>query len=168
MSVEVVSAATTFANTDLGFWIQTGALFASAFGAIFVIWHNGSVAKKRALIDLIIQHKADTKLVASIQTVLKLHEEGCHLSSLVGNDGEERRAILHALNSHEFIAVGIRLKAFDEKVYKQMQCSNVVKLWSITSGFIHEIRKIDGRNTYFQDFELLAKRWEQKPIKRVH
>lgn len=158
---------TIFANTDLGFWIQTGALFISAISALALIWHNGRVERRRALIDLMIQQKADASLIADIQEVYRLHECGNHLSSLVGDDSPERRKILHVLNNQEFIAVGIRLGAFDEKVYKQMQCSNVLKLWVATSGFIHELRKIDRKNTLFQDFEKLANRWEQAPIKKL-
>lgn len=167
MPAEAVQQAAVFANTDLGFWIQTGALFISAIAALVLIWHNGRLARKRALIDLIIQQKSDAQLIADIQDVYRLHDGGNHLSSLVGDDSVERRRILHVLNNHEFIAVGIRLGAFDEAVYKQMQCSNVIKMWTATSGFIHELRKMDGKNTLFQDFEALAKRWEAKPIKRV-
>lgn len=167
MPAEAVQQAAVFANTDLGFWIQTGALFISAISALALIGHNGRLARKRALIDLIIEQKSDAGLIADTQEVYRLHDGGNHLSSLVGEDSPERRKVLHVLNNHEFIAVGIRLGAFDETVYKQMQCSNVIKMWSATSGFIHEIRKIDGKNTLFQDFESLAKRWEAKPIKRI-
>ncbi len=156
-----------FLGESIGFWVQTGAAFLSALAAIYVIHHNGKLAKQRALIDLIIQQKSDTELTAATQRVYHLHETGNHLSSLVGDDSEDRRTLLKVLNNQEFIAVGIRLKAFDEKVYQQLQCSNVLKLWSATSGFIHEIRKIDGKNTLFQDFESLSKRWEKKPIKRL-
>lgn len=166
-AVVAAAALTTFANTDLGFWIQTGAFFLSALGAVGVIWHNGALAKKRALIDLILEQKADPQLVADIQRVYRLAEGGNHLSSMVATDSEDRRSILNALNSQEFIAVGIRLRAFDEKVYKQMQCSNIIKLWTATSGFIHEIRRMDGKNTIFQDFECLALRWEANPIKKI-
>ena len=151
-----------------GFWIQTGAFFLSALAAVFVIYHNGKLAKKRALIDLIIQQKSDANLQESTRRVYALHSEGNHLSSLVGTESEDRRHILQALNNHEFIAVGIRLGAFDEAVYKELQFNNIMKMWSATSGFIHEIRKIDERATLFQDFECLAKRWEKKPIKRLY
>lgn len=150
-----------------GFWIQTGAFFLSAIAAVIVIWHNGSLAKKRALIDLIIQQKADEGLIKATQRVYQLQDEGNHLSSKVGEDSEDRRTILKVLNNQEFIAVGIRLKAFDESVYKQLQYNNVIKLWNATSGFIHELRKMDGKGTLFQDFETLAKRWEKKPIKKI-
>ena len=68
----------------------------------------------------------------------------------------------------EFIAVGIRLGAFDEKVYKQLQCGNLLKLWNATAGFIHELRRVSGRYTVFQDIEHLAHKWEKSPIKQIH
>lgn len=159
--------AAVWLGESVGFWVQTGALFLSTLAAVYVINHNGRLAKKRALIDLIIQQKSDTVLTEAIQRVYHLHECGNHLSSLVGSDTEDRRTLLKVLNNQEFIAVGIRMSAFDEKVYKQMQCSNVLKLWAATSGFIHEIRKIDGKSTLFQDFENLAKKWERTPLKRI-
>ena len=151
----------------MGFWIQTGAIFLSAIAAIYVIHHNGKLSKKRALIDLIIQQKADAGLLGATRRVYDLHNAGNHLSSLVGVDNEDRRLILQVINNQEFIAVGIRLKAFDEKVYKQLQFNNVLKLWTATSGFIHEIRKIDNKLTLFQDFECLAVRWSKDPINRL-
>ncbi len=153
---------------SLGFWIQTGILLLSAGAAVWVILHNGQIARKRALIDLIIQQKSNKDLLSAIQSVYKLAAEGNHLSKLVGEDSEERRSIFEALNNIEFIAVGIRMGAFDEKTYKQMQYSNVLKLWKVSSGFIHELRKIDGKETLFQDFESLAKKWETKPIKNIN
>lgn len=156
-----------FLGESIGFWVQTGAIFISTLAAVFVIYYNGILAKKRALIDLIIQQKSDEGLITAIQRVYHLHEAGNHLSSLVESDTDDRKALLRVLNNQEFIAVGIRKGAFDGSVYKELQCSNVLKLWSATSGFVHEIRKIDGKNTLFQDFELLAKKWEKKPLKRV-
>lgn len=150
-----------------GFWVQTGAFLLSAFGGIYIIHHNGKLAKKRALIDLIIHQKSDAELIAATQAVYKLHDDGTHLSALVGSDSKERTSILRVLNNQEFIATGIRMGAFDEQVYKQMQCSNVRKLWSAASGFVHEMRKIDGRATIFQDFEKLAVEWEKNPIRKL-
>lgn len=168
--MDPIEAAKTawFLGETRGFWIQTGAFFLSAIAAVYVIYHNGKLAKKRALIDLIILQKSDQSLQDSTRRAYALYAEGNHLSSLVGADSEDRRSILQALNNHEFIAVGIRLKAFDEEVYKELQYNNVMKMWTATSGFIHELRKIDGRGTLFQDFECLARRWEKAPLKRLY
>lgn len=157
--------AAQFLGESIGFWIQTGAVFLFAVAAIYIIYHNGKLAKRRALIDLIIQQKSDEKLIEATREVYALSKAGNHISQLV--DSEKEPTILRVLNNQEFIAVGIRTGAFDEGVYKEIQCSNVLKLWTATSGFIQEIRKIDGKNTIFQDFEHLAKRWEKNPIKKL-
>jgi len=56
---------------SIGFWIQTGAVFLSAIAAVYIIYHNGKLAKKRALIDLIIQQKSDEKLMDAIHEVYR-------------------------------------------------------------------------------------------------
>lgn len=150
-----------------GFWIQTGAFLLSAVAAVAVIYYNGKQARTRALIDLLMQHKSDKDLVDATSAVYKLHDNGTRLSTLVAVDSPERRIILKVLNTHEFIAVGIRMGAFDEKVYKQMQCSNVLKLWNAAQGFVIEMRQVDAKQTIFQDFERLACRWEKQPIKKI-
>jgi membrane protein involved in colicin uptake len=63
--------------------------------------------------------------------------------------------------------VGIRLGVFDENVYKQSQCTNVLRLWDASRGFINELRSVDGKDTLFQDFERLANKWQNDPIKRI-
>lgn len=141
----------------------------SAIAAVLVIRFNGRQARTQALINLLVLHKSDKDLIAATKQVYALgaSANGTPLSALVGSDTEERRTILNVLNTHEFIAVGIRTRAFDEAIYKEMQCSNVLKLWHAAEGFIIEMRKIDGKATIFQDFERLACRWEKRPISRL-
>lgn len=150
-----------------GFWIQTGAFLLSAIGGVAVIYYNGRQARTRALIDMLMQHKSDKDLIEATRHVYALQSNGGRLSHHVDKDSDERKDILKVLNTQEFIAVGVRMRAFDEKVYKQMQCSNVLRLWSASKGFIHELREADQRPTIFQDFERLACRWEKKPIKKI-
>ena len=150
-----------------GFWIQTGAFFVSALGAIAVIYYNGRQARVTSLINLLMHQKSDVELIEATRRVHALKENGSTLSNHVLHDSKERKDILRVRNNQEFIAVGIRLKAFDENVYKQTQCTNVLRLWEATSGFIHELRGVDGKTTIFQDFERLAKRWRDKPLKQI-
>lgn len=158
---------------DFGPLIQTVAFVVSAVAAVAVIYHNGKLAKKRALIDLIIQQRTDEQLNAAIKIVYGLANNDKNQLSLYvspeGNDEHQsiRAAILKVLNNQEFVAVGIRLGAFDEKVYKELQCSNVLKIWRATSGFVFELRKQTGHDTIFQDLEKLADRWSKAPIKRI-
>jgi hypothetical protein len=151
-----------------GFWIQTGAFFLSAASAVAVIYYNGKQARTRALIDLLLHQKSDVQLIAATQAVYAMQKAGEQLSLYVGDsDGEKFKQILMVLNNREFIAVGIREGAFNESVYKELQCSNVLKLWGALHGFVAEVRKKEGKDTLFQDLERLAIRWKDKPISKV-
>ena len=148
-----------------GFWIQTGAFLLSALAGVAVIHFNGKQARTSALVNMLTLHKSDKDLVAATKRVNALQSSGILLSRHVNTPTDMREDILKVLNTHEFIAVGVRMRAFDESVYKQMQCSNVLRLWSAAKGFITEQRESEGRPTIFQDFEQLACRWKLKPIK---
>ena len=78
---------------------------------------------------------------------------------------EEYKAILLALNTYEFIASGIRTNAFNEKVYKRLRWSMIIKDWEAFEGFVIEFRNTEGRNSFFQDFEWLYKRWKGSPLR---
>ena len=139
----------------------------SALGAIAVIYYNGKQARLRALIDLIVHQKTDVDLLTATRLVNSLHKAGQPWTQHLSPECDERKAILKILNNQEFIAVGIRMKAFDESVYKQMQCTNLLRLWDASKGFIEEIRRERSKDTLFQDFELLALRWKKSPIKQI-
>jgi hypothetical protein len=168
MECQETAKAVFWLGETIGFWIQTGAFFLSAVGAIAVIYYNGKQARVTSLINLLLQQKSDVSLIEATRRVHSLKANGTALSHHVNNDSEERKDILKVLNNQEFIAVGIRLKVFDENVYKQSQCTNLLRLWDVSRGFIHELRSADGKDTIFQDFEQLAVRWEEDPIKKIH
>ncbi len=152
---------------SIGFWIQTGAVFLSAVAAIFVIHHNGVLARRRSTIDHIIHQKSNEAILNAIHIVYRLHDDNVQFSQYLDKqDSDEFKAILKVLNNHEFIAVGIRRKAFEERIYKELQYSNFVKVYNSAAGIIAEIRKKQNSHTLFQEFEWLIKRWEKCPLKR--
>lgn len=166
--VAQASEAIKFFGETLGFWVQTAAFSLSAIGAVAVISHNSVLARRRATIDHIIHQKTDGELLAAINIVYELHDKKEPLSKFFGLRGsDEHKAILQVLNNHEFIALGIRRRAFEERIYKELQCSNFIKVWSASSGLVAELRRAEGRDTLFQEFEWLAKRWTTKPL-RTH
>ena len=78
---------------------------------------------------------------------------------------------MRVLNTHEFVCCGIRGKAYDEDLYKRMQCSITIREWEALNGFIGDFRSAmkqytqDGSGkTYYQDFEYIAKKWQKKPL----
>jgi hypothetical protein len=96
---------------------------------------------------------------------------------LAKEDSAELRAILNVLNSFEFMAAGLRTKAFDEKTYKRILYNTVVTQWALFQEFVDKYREnyrkenegAEGLNagTLFQDFETLARKWSKDPLKRI-
>ena len=99
--------------------------------------------------------------------VYQLHDQNVQFSSYANKSGsEELKCILKVLNNHEFISIGIHQKTFDEKMYKNMQYSNVIKVWAASAGIVAEIRHTQKSETLFQEFERLATRWKNDPLKK--
>lgn len=151
-----------------GFWIQTGAFVLSAVAAVVVIYFNGRQARKRATIDLMLHQKNNHKMLEDLRKVWALADETGTFAALARNTkSNECACIFRVLNDYEFVALGIRRRAFDGKIYKMSQYSNVMKVWDASDGFIREIRAIEGKPTLFQELEWLIGEWQQSPISLV-
>src|ERR1022692_2881747 len=154
-----------------GFWIQTGALIISAIGGLLIIRSRSKTERRRATVDLVLHQKNDNELMEAKRHLLKLHDDGTKNFAIFLNQKEspEYKAIIKVLNTHEFVCCGIRGKAYDEKLYKQMQCSSMIRDWNALSGFVIEFRKTIGdqahdSRTFYQDFERLSEKWNKKPL----
>lgn len=160
-----------FLGESIGFWIQTGAVVISALTAVAVIWHNGRAARRRATIDLIIELERDTEYknkYASVSKLIQKNESLVNYAEYLNDNHDELDNVRFVMNRLEFIAQGIRKKAFEEKIYKDLNYSNYLKLWNALKPLIMEIRRRnDNKATYFQEMEWLACRWECKPIKKI-
>jgi hypothetical protein len=156
-----------YLGETVGFWIQTGALFLSAIGALWIIVSRERSERRRATIDLVIHQKTDPNLQEAKRHILALHDSHAqNLSRYLENrDSPDCKNILLLLNNYEFIAAGIRESALDEEIYKRVQYSVLVKDWDALSGFVMEFRRTEGRPTLFQEFEYIAKRWKKKRLK---
>ena len=152
---------------DYGPLITAGAILLSGLIAAVAIYHNLSTARRRATIDVVMHEKMNPTLVTARRAVLTLHESGAEfikfaLKENVGS--EETTQILTLLNFREFVAAGIREKAFDEAMFKRIQFSVVTRDWSNCKGFIMELRKSRDRGTLFKEYEWLAERWLKDPL----
>ena len=70
------------------------------------------------------------------------------------------------LNAKEFTATGILSNVFDENVYKQSQFTVFTRDWKRLECVVHHIRQHVGRDTLYQDFEILAIKWKNNPLKK--
>lgn len=73
--------------------------------------------------------------------------------------------IHYVLNYYEQIALGIRVEAFEEELFKNLHYSSFMKLWKCAHPLILQIRVISGKDTIYQEIEFLAGKWKNEPIK---
>lgn len=84
--------------------------------------------------------------------------------------------IHYVLNRYEFAALGIRIGAFDEQLFKNLHCSSFLKLWKHAEPLIACIRNsakenntmIKDEKSIFQEIEYLAKKWKDSPIALIN
>ncbi|SUV40760.1 DUF4760 domain-containing protein [Avibacterium paragallinarum] len=153
-----------------GFWVQTGAVLLSAIMAVLAILHNGRMARKRTTIDVLLQENQDKELIAAKFTVFNLARDANNSFVDIYFKEKEKQSdtykqITMLLNRYEFIAQSIHNKAFEEKIYKQMQYTNITRMWDRLCPLIYEIRQRQNSSTFYQEFEWLATRWKKKPLK---
>lgn len=122
-------------------------------------------------IDLILRQRANNDLNQAIDMVYKLvqGQDFPNLHEYLDKDKHpnERKAILTLLNYREFVAVGINTGIIDEEIYKRSYYNIVLRDWKLMQKTIETIRNSSkGSPTNFQDFEMLVKRWEKKPLKQ--
>ena len=150
-----------------GSLIQTGAIVISALAAVLLILYTQRLAGKRATIDLLLQQLHNEVLVHAKKAIKVLREKKVNFVELADNEKADQNTYIQLiLNNYEFIASGIRERAFDEAIYKRMHYSMVMKHWDDFEPYVMELRKSRHQPTLFQEFEWLGKRWKVKPLKK--
>lgn len=149
--------------------IDTFILAATAISALYSIHRNTVINRRRATVDLVLHQKNDSDLKAAnlvVNPLLSDKDTSITLYSHKDYIGtEERKSILFVLNNYEFVATGIREKAFDYKLFRRMRSGTVIRDWDEFEHFIYELRKVNQHATMFQEFEWLAKKLKKKPLK---
>ncbi|MDP8162305.1 DUF4760 domain-containing protein [Pasteurella skyensis] len=145
--------------------IQTIAVCAAAIFTALSIRSNTKNARQRATIDLILHQTQNKELQEAITLVNRLARQGIPLVDHYKIDDVFRGSILKVLNSREFTATGIRENIFDENVYKRSQCTNFTRDWKRLECVVLHIREATQKDTLFQDFEHLGKKWLLNPLK---
>lgn len=150
--------------------IQTSAIVITGIAAIWTLRSNSKLSRHRATIELLLAQRTDERLIKAKQEMSKMHlNQDLSITSLACKgmeENENRQYVLIILNNYEFISVGIREKALDEKVYKRAQHSTLIRDWKATKAFITELRTQNNIPTLFQEFEYLYNRWAANPLKK--
>lgn len=143
----------------------TGVLIAGA-GVAYTVWRNQRGNQLRATVDLVMNQKQNAKLGESLKVVSDLMDSGLSKWACKEHeDSDEAAAILMVLNNYEFIAASMRTGAFSISLYQRMQHSIVIRNWNALKPFVMQKRTSTGRPTLFQEFEWMAKKFNDKPLK---
>ena len=156
----------TFSSDILKFLIQEISVGVTAVIAICAILSRGKQDRRRATIDFITEQNRNEALKAARKTLRVAREADPNIARYANlEDSDEWKAITLILNAYEFLAVGVQEKAFDERIYKRLRCSQFLKDWELLHGFITQMRALRNQPTTFQDFERLYERWKRDPLK---
>jgi hypothetical protein len=146
---------------------KTTILGISAIVALFAVYRNTVISRRRATVDLVLHQKQDSGLAEANILVNPLIQNN-NISDFCtesAKGSEERKAIFKILNNYEFVAVGVREKAFDLSLYKRMSHGTVVRDWDCFKSFVYDLRQKTERPTLFQEFEWLAKMFKKSRLK---
>lgn len=129
-----------------------------------------SIARKKQAADLLFASRANPVLQEAAQCINKHHNsKTSNLRVLtdpnVSEHEAEAKTIRVLLNHFELISVGIQSGIYDELMIKESWCNIVITTYDQALPFIQATRERDGKNTVYQEFELLAKRWKDNPLK---
>jgi len=157
-----------YLGESIGFWIQTGAIALSAFGAIAILYNNSHQAKKRATIDLVLHENSNEEIQESKRKIRKCHDDNTDFTQMSGKDHKDnpmREHIKVVLNNYEFISAGIKEGAFDEEIYKRTKRSIIIRDWKALAAYITALRQQQDNDKLYSEFQWLAERWQQSKIK---
>lgn len=104
---------------------------------------SSSNAKKRATIDVIMQQSLNKELQVAIKWVNDMAKKKEPLGKYFLSDSHqiEKEYILSVLNAREFVCVGIKCRAFSEKIYKRASYSTFIRDWDNLNSIVAEIRR---------------------------
>lgn len=157
--VEAISAATSFAIW-IGPSIQAGAILVSAIGVAFMIGTNRAIARQRAVLDLIVKEQTDGDMIEARKRFVALKQKG-NIGEFAKQQNlatEEAADIRFILNMYEVVAIGIKKKAYDKKIYEDWCRTTAVKDWIACKEFVARYQQ-DHSPKIYAEFEALAKEW---------
>jgi len=136
--------------------------------AIVSVLSAKATAKRKQSADLLLHNRKDSELVSALRRISDMHEKGDggirDLAKKERATSDDAKLVRYALNHWEYVSVGIQAGIYDEDMLRKASYNTVVTLHKNVSPFIDGLREISGRETLYQEFRWLAKRWEEKRL----
>lgn len=143
-------------NLVLNF-LETAALVAAVFVAVFAIRHQRATAKKDKTIALLMKDLEDDFLTEGIKVLLKVHLDAQDDVAIYANAGNKSKkeaiAISNLLNYYENIAVGVKADIYDIEMIKKSQKTMIINIYEQAKPFIVKVRITDNNSNLYIEFE---------------
>lgn len=152
-------------------------IFSSAVAigsTFFIVRGNRKTAAMTNATNVVREIGQDLMVQEGLRYIRNWHKEGnkASIGCLSGNCDEDMKdqkaAIFHVLNQYEKLAVGINNGIYSEKVVKESSAGTIIHLYSVTKPLIDVCRTTSSRPTIWQEIEILAKKWDKKPLKKKY
>lgn len=138
--------------------------------AIWGIFTQRAIARRRATFDHITKTDADSDIIKARRSFIELAKQSDGLAKWAAEEHEksdEVQSIKIVLNDFELIAIGIQRGIIDAEFYKRWHRSGVLNYWKHASPFVAALRARTGNEMLFYEFEQMAG-WfnDNKPPRR--
>jgi Domain of unknown function (DUF4760) len=127
------------------------------------VFNNRAIARKRATLDLILHIESDGDLLKARNdfiTLKKGHERSNVWGTEDKSDTDQAKTARTVLNINELVAVSIREKVIDEKVFRRWFNRAFISDYQSMTGYIEEVRKYKKNPAIFKELEEISKKWE--------
>lgn len=135
--------------------------------ALWAIFTNRQLAKLKNSMDFANGFNKDKEILSQFKIVVDLESaSSTEIANLAHNLNDPKAvAIRTVLNYGEAVAICIKHKIYQDKVIKEAIYSTFEIAWETCEPYVKERRKKEKKDTYFQEFEQLYKRWKANPLK---
>jgi len=164
-------------TSNLTIWpfISNAIVLLGVIVATCAIFYNVRTAKKTETAKFLFESRQHKDYTESLHVLKKVNRSGNSFRSYVfPREGKtitekemlERRKLQYILNFYERVAVSIREGIDDERMIKRTSFTTVIQAWDIAEPLIKAIREHIHSETTYQEFEWLAMRWKQNPLRQ--
>lgn len=151
--------------------VSSVAVVLSMLLALTAIIYNVVTARKIQTATFLYESRSDKEYLEGTQTLWKMHNSGKSFRSYVfpikemtEEEKQERQRVIYCLNFYERLAVSINNGIYHETMIKEVFYNSIVNYFYIAEPFIKALREKEQKETYYQEYELLAKKWKRTPL----
>lgn len=144
---------------------QDAVLIAAAFataGWLYTARRQRALARKQHTLNVMLQ-AGFNKEFRDAQTAVRPHISAKKCPDILDPTNEDRENFRIILNHYELISAGIRNGDFDERMVRDSQRGSFVAAWETCEPVIFKMRDDRRRQTTYEHFQWLYRRWEKKP-----